>query len=112
MSHFAKVENTTKVNFIASEVGLRMITTQVDATGITANAQGKKIVPAGKIIAGKGVIFEDVDVTDGAHEAALIVAGHLLKDKMPTAPTTDQITAFAAMGLFFEASTVVERPTE
>ena len=111
MSHFAKETHTEKVNFLASEVGLRMVTAQVDSDGIEADAQGKKIVPAGTIVDGKGVIFEDVDVTDGAHEAALIVAGHLLSDKMPVAPSEGQVTAFAAKGLFFEESTAAERPT-
>lgn len=110
MARYAKKTYGVKVNFLASEVGLRLITTQVDATGITANADGKKIYPAGKIIDGKGVIFEDVDVTFGEHEASLIVAGHILNDKLPTEATEEQITAFAKQGLYFENSDAVERP--
>ena len=110
MAHYAKRTFGEKVNFLASEIGLRMITVQVDGTGIEANADGLKIYPAGTIIDGKGVIFEDVDVTNGEHEASLIVAGHILNDKLPTEATESQITAFAAQGLFFESSDVIERP--
>lgn len=110
MSHYTKVSPDAKVNFLASAVGLRLATTQVDATGITANAEGKKIYPAGKIIANVGVVFEDVDVTNGEHEASVIVAGHILNDKLPTEATAEQITAFAKQGLFFEDSDVIERP--
>lgn len=112
MAHYGKKTYGKKVNFLASEVGLRLITTQVDATGITANADGKKIYPAGKIIDGKGVIFEDADVTYGEHEASLMVSGHILNDKLPTAATEEQIAAFAKQGLFFENSDVVERPAD
>lgn len=110
MAHYGKRTYGKKVNFLASEVGLRLVTAQVDGTGITANADGLKIYPAGTIIDGKGVIFEDVDVTNGEHEASLIVSGHILNDKLPTAASEAQITAFAAQGLYFEDSDAIERP--
>lgn len=99
MSHIAKTETEGKVNFLASEVGLRTITYQFDTT-----------TAAGTIINGKGVVFDDVDATDGAHEGALIVAGHILNDCLPVEATEEQITAFAKQGLFFENSVTVERP--
>lgn len=112
MARYSKKTYGRKVNFLASEVGLRLITTQVDGTGITANADGLKIYPAGTIIDGKGVVFEDVDVTNGEHEASLIVAGYILNDKLPTAATSTQITAFGKQGLYFETSDAVERPAD
>ena len=112
MSHIAKETNTEKVNFLASEVGLRFITAQVDGTGVEADAKGKKIVGAGTIVDGKGIVFNDVDVTDGEHEASLIVAGHILNDKLPVEATESQITAFAKQGLYFEDADTTERPTE
>lgn len=112
MAHYAKSTYGKKVNFLASEVGLRLVTTQVNGTGVTADKDGLKVFKAGTIIDGKGVIFEDVDVTYGEHEASLIVAGHILNDKLPTEATEEQIAAFAKQGLFFEDSDVVERPED
>ncbi|WP_246096167.1 hypothetical protein [Paenibacillus sinopodophylli] len=87
----------------------------VDDTGVTANADGKKIVPAGTIMGGnlladktikavkatttstvsnaKGVLFNDVDVTYGPAAGALIIHGFVDLAKIPTAPTTEEVTA-------------------
>ena len=111
MAHTKKETYGEKVNFLASEVGLRLVTAQFDATGITANANGKKLVKGGTIVDGKGIVFEDVDVTDGEHEGALVVAGHILNDKLPVAASEAQITEFAKQGLYFEDAVTAERPT-
>lgn len=80
----------------------------VDATGVTANADGKKIVPAGTIIGSavvnktilgddvkgkaandataEGVLFTDVDVTHGDAAGSLLVHGFVDLNKIPTAP--------------------------
>ncbi|MEK5089051.1 hypothetical protein MKY98_19300 [Paenibacillus sp. FSL M8-0228] len=87
----------------------------VDDTGITANADGKKIVPAGTIIGNgilnditklgkkavtttgvsnaEGVLFEDVDVTYGPASGALMIHGFVDLTKIPTAPAPEEITA-------------------
>ena len=83
----------------------------VDNTGITANAEGKKIVPAGTIVGGKtkavllnpqepvvskntaadganaeGVLLNDVDVTYGAAPGAMVLFGFIDISKMPEPP--------------------------
>lgn len=83
----------------------------VDDTGVTAGADGKKIVPAGTIIGGgfitddtvkatavngatsEGVLFNDTDVTYGPAPGAAIIHGFIALDKLPAAPTADAITA-------------------
>lgn len=80
----------------------------VDDEGITPNAEGKKIVPAGTILGGKttpifeddtelavakndadaeGVLFRDTDVTYGPAAGAMIIHGFIALDKLPEAPT-------------------------
>lgn len=73
----------------------------VDDTGITANADGKKIVPAGTIMGGgvladpeelatpvngsgsEGVLFNDVDVTYGPAPGAMTIHGFIDLSKLP-----------------------------
>ncbi|NOU68380.1 hypothetical protein GC096_30600 [Paenibacillus sp. LMG 31461] len=87
----------------------------VDDTGIVANADGKKIVPAGTIVGNgiltditkkakkavtnagvsnaEGVLFTDVDVTFGPAAGAMLVHGFIDLAKIPTAPTPEELTA-------------------
>jgi hypothetical protein len=87
----------------------------VDDTGIVANADGKKIVPAGTIIGNgiltditkkakkavttagvsnaEGVLFTDVDVTYGPAAGAMLVHGFIDIAKLPTAPTPEEVAA-------------------
>ena len=63
-----------------------------------ANAKGRKIVPAGTVYpandaTAKGIIYQDVDVTNGPQEASCIVEGYILKDRLPVAPAEAAITA-------------------
>lgn len=83
----------------------------VDDTGVVANAEGKKIVPAGTLMGGgvlasetvkatavngtgsEGVLFYDVDVTYGPAPGALTIHGFIDLDKIPAAPTAEAIAA-------------------
>lgn len=82
----------------------------VSNAGVTANAEGKKIVPAGTILGGgfiesetvhavktnavgaEGVLFWDVDVTHGPAPAAAIIHGFIDLDKLPEAPAAEAVT--------------------
>lgn len=60
--------------------------------------EGRKIVKAGTILpandgTAKGILLEDVDVTNGDNLGALIEAGFILKDRLPAAPAPEAITA-------------------
>lgn len=87
----------------------------VDDTGITANADGKKIVLAGTILGGgvladesklavkattaddvsdaEGVLFNDTDVTHGPASGALLIHGFVAIDKLPAVPTAEEVAA-------------------
>ncbi|WP_203364722.1 hypothetical protein [Bacillus sp. REN10] len=83
----------------------------VDDTGVTANEEGKKIVPAGTILGGgvladqskkavkangataEGVLFEDTDVTYGPASAAMLIHGFVDLSKLPEAPTAEAAAA-------------------
>ena len=83
----------------------------VSDAGVTANAEGKKIVPAGTIIGGgfltddtklavktnaagaEGVLFYDVDVTYGPAPAAALIHGFVDLKKLPEAPAEAAVTA-------------------
>lgn len=95
------------------------IAVTVDNAGIVANAQGKKIVPAGTIVGGKaapvlsnlnqpvqkkntqavdanlaeGVLKNDVDVTHGPASGAMIIHGFIKTDALPEAPAAAAVTA-------------------
>lgn len=76
----------------------------VSDVGITANADGKKIVPAGTIVGGgflssltiqavktnaagaEGVLLDNVDVTYGPAPGAAVIHGFIALDKLPEAP--------------------------
>lgn len=89
----------------------------VDDTGITTNADGNKIVPAGTIIGGgflndstvkavkatssgtplvsnaEGVLLTDVDVTYGPASGAVVIHGFIDTTKLPAAPTAEESAA-------------------
>ena len=104
--------NITEFNAPEKDVALNPdnlfeIGVQVANTGVTANADGRKIIPAGTPVGGstsvletrntvltvtntqatganaQGVLRHDVDVTDGNANATLIVRGEVDSSKCP-----------------------------
>lgn len=83
----------------------------VSDAGVVANADGKKIVPAGTILGGgflasatalavtandlnaEGVLFNDTDVTYGPASGAALIHGFVALDKLPAAPAAAAVTA-------------------
>lgn len=83
---YVKKESVNEVNFLAS-AKYQNFTYQVDDTGITADSNGKKIVQAGTVYKKDnkaiGLIFADVDVTNGPQAAAVMVEGYVLEARLP-----------------------------
>ncbi len=83
---YLKKESVQEKNFLAS-AKFQNFTYQVDDTGITADENGKKIVQAGTVYKkdGKaiGLVFADVDVTNGPQPAAIMVEGYVLEARLP-----------------------------
>ncbi|WP_281885666.1 hypothetical protein [Paenibacillus sp. YYML68] len=87
----------------------------VSDAGVVANADGKKIVPAGTILGGgvlanettpaarattadgvsnaEGVLLNDTDVTHGPAQGALVIHGFIQTGKLPSPPTEEETAA-------------------
>lgn len=95
-----KYAQINEVNFLAS-ADVTSFTYQVSNTGVTANAQGRKIVPAGSVYPANdataiGILYTDVDVTEGPQPGAVLVDAWILEGRLPVAPATTAKTALAA----------------
>ncbi len=99
-------------NFLGSEVGLvlKTITVPAEATG-TVTENGRKIVKAGSIFATPyaGLLFQDVDITDGASLGSLMIRGSYIDAKLP-ATAAAKAEDFAKQGLYAIAEGAVTRP--
>lgn len=81
MSFVSKTVGTKKPNFLESEVGLVLKTAEISQS--LGKAEGNYVVaPAGILIEGKGILFEDVDVTSGDMPGSVLVAGRVLKARL------------------------------
>lgn len=70
---------------------------------------GRKVVPAGAVIpandaTAKGILYEDIDVTDGAKAGSIVTAGTIYGDRLPA--VLAEAAAKALTGI-----TVVTEPT-
>lgn len=89
--------------WLGSEVGmvLKTATIPTSATAVTEN--GRKIVKSGTLIndanLGKGLLFNDVDVTDGARVASIMIAGFYIDENLP-ASVSASATELAGRGLY------------
>lgn len=95
-----KYAQINEVNFLAS-ADVTSFTYQVEDTGITADAQGRKIVPAGTVYPANdataiGITYTDTDVTEGPQPGAVLVEAWILEARLPVAPSADAKTALAA----------------
>lgn len=111
MSKFVETSYTNKKGIVKFPDHYVNLTVTVSDAGIAANAEGKKIVPAGTILGGgfladesvlavktngagaEGVLFNDTDVTYGPAPGAALIHGFVALDKLPEAPTAEAITA-------------------
>lgn len=105
---FMKVESTkTRPNFLASEIGLIQKTYDVERD-IAVDEDARKIVKGGTVFPANngtaiGIVFEDIDVTDDAvRPASIIIAGRILKNRLPVKIAEEAVAALQAKGLFFD----------
>lgn len=107
-----KFGNTHSIHKFADREGDKSMPVMVSDAGITANSEGRKIVPAGTLVGGgvlkdssksqvspvndattEGVLTSDIDVTDGPASADMLVHGIVNLSRIPTAPTAAAETA-------------------
>ena len=98
-------------NFLGSEVGLvtKTITVPTSATHVVED--GRTIVKAGTIFTTPyyGLLFKDVDITDGAADGSLMVGGYYIDAKLPSTASA-QVSNFARTGLFPITEGTIVRP--
>jgi len=86
--YFNTVGIDTVPAFIASEVGFKTITCQFSNSGLTANDEGYIIIAGGTVYptndaSAKGIVLEDIDVTEGSFAGSLIVGGYIYENRLP-----------------------------
>lgn len=81
------------------------MTIPADHTQAVTRDNGRKVVPAGAVIAGKGIVYEDIDVTEGAKMGSVVTRGTVYGDRLP-APLSENIDGITVI----EASPAVTRP--
>ena len=75
-------------NWLGSEVGIVLKTVTVSSTsGSTVTENGRKILKSGTVIndssLGKGLLWNDADVTDGAVVKSMMIGGYYIDSKLP-----------------------------
>ena len=106
MSHIYSESYDEMPQFLASNVGKRLVTVQVPQS-MGVQDGNRLMVKAGTIFpvndaTAKGVLYTPVDVTHGDHAGSLMVAGYVYGNRLPVAPADTAKTALAANGLHFE----------
>lgn len=120
MSSYIKTEQygTDGVQFLSSWKGLVLKTFEFPQTAGTAVGD-KKIVKSGtvyKVTTGEpsnsttyyGIVFGDVDVTDGANMGALMVGGRVYENRLSL--QSGDKAGLQALGIFFDTAPAVTRP--
>ena len=89
-------------------------TIPADHAQVETRDNGRKVVPAGAVIpangsTAKGILFEDIDVTEGAKMGSIVTEGAIYGDRLPAALA--QAAASALTGIkVISASPAVTRP--
>lgn len=97
MPYVSNVQKAESVNFLASSK-VQSFTYQVSDVGVVADSNGKKIVKAGTVLpandgTAKGILYSDVDVTNGPQPGSLIDQAYILEARLHTAPSAEAKTA-------------------
>ena len=93
MPYVEQAQKFERVNFLAS-AKVQAFTHQISDTGVTADSKGRKIVKAGTVYpandgTAKGIVYKDVDVTNGPQPGSLIVEAYILEARLHTAPSAE-----------------------
>lgn len=98
-------------NWLGSEVGRVVKTITVPATHAYVVEDGRMIVKSGTVFTTPylGILYDDIDITDGAKEASLMIRGSYIDAKLPTSAAS-HASNFAAQGLYAIAEGEVIRP--
>lgn len=107
-------EFKNRKNILGSEVGLVTKTITVPSTFSSYYTEnGRKIVPTGTAFSTPyyGLLYQDVDITDGDKEASLIIGGRYIAGNLPYSLADAYVSAFIAQGLYEFTEGSVTRPS-
>lgn len=104
-------EGTSYPSFLASEVGIRTKTRQIEESmGTDGIVKPGTIYPADGANA-EGLVFETVDVSSGAVPGPVMTAGEVYEDQLPAKPSEAAKTAMQKLGMvFIPTKPKTERP--
>lgn len=92
-----------KKNWLGSEVGMVLKTVTIPSSASATVIDGRKIVKSGTLITdgvqGKGLLFNDVDITDGDRVASMMIRGSYIDANLPTS-VAGSAEALAKQGLY------------
>jgi hypothetical protein len=102
-------------NWLGSEVGIVLKTITLDTTFATYETEnGRKVVKSGTYVndsvIGKGLLWNDIDITEEKQEASLMIRGSYVDANLP-ATVTAEATNLAARGLYAFAEGTTTRPS-
>ena len=80
---------------------------------VVTRDNGRKVVPAGAVIpangaTAKGILFEDIDVTEGAKPGSVVIAGTIYGNRLPAALADAAATALKGITVLTEPT--ITRP--
>lgn len=116
---FISSDKTSKVYapgwFLADNEACERKTREISQTGATTASDGSKYVPMGTIYpandaTAEGIVYEDVDVTNGNMPGSVVLSGVVYTGRLPVAPATAAKTALEGKGFKFVAEPTVTRP--
>lgn len=87
------------------------MTIAADHAQLVTRDNGRKVVPAGAVIpangaTAKGLLFEDIDVTDGANIGSVVTEGTVYGDRLPAALASAAATALTGIKVIAAAPTI------
>ena len=121
MSIITTFTSTPDIPWLASERSLRLVSyTAEDDNDQIVTENGRKIIKSGTVYPANGatavgIVFEDVDVTDGDAPMSLMISGHVWESRLNTGLSgldDDAKAALAANGIFFDFNNVVPKYPE
>ena len=121
MSIITTITSTPDIPWLASERSLRLVSyTAEDDNDQIVTENGRKIIKSGTVYPANGatavgIVFQDVDVTDGDAPMSLMISGHVWESRLNTGLSgldDDAKAALAANGIFFDFNNVVPKYPE
>lgn len=101
--------------FLADPENCERRTRQMSASKGTTGDYGTKYIPMGTIYpandnTAEGIVYEDVDVTDGDMPGSVVLSGTVYETRLPATIATAAKTALTAKGFRFITEPTVTRP--